>query len=156
MNNDLDSLNGQFDALQSRADAFSRLLENQVGHALDALVVKGASLQSVMGSLYQNLLTVATQLAVINPALNTVFGSNRSTLDSAGGSGILGGVTTGLEGVFGSLFGSGSASAAPAASASGSPVTVNIQTANAQSFTASSAQVSAAIADAVRRGQTLR
>lgn len=147
------SYNAQFDALESRTAAFSRLLENQVGHALDKLLVKGTSLQSVMDNLYGNLLSVATQLAAINPTLNAVFGSNRSTLDSTTG-GLFSGLTGGLESVFGSLFG-GSTSAAPTTQ-NANAVTVNIQTANAQSFAASQGQVSAAIADAVRRGQSLR
>lgn len=146
---------GIFGQLVPELSGFSTVLESRIGTALDRLIVKGGNFSDVIAGLNNSLLNAATQLSVINPLLNAGFGAGRSTTRSRidnGGSGLFSSLAGGIGDLFSGWFGGGAASTTN----NTGNVTVNIQTPNAQSFSASQGQVSAAISDAVQRGMTLR
>lgn len=153
MDRDLSSTSASVAQLNAQLTGLSNLLENQVGKALDNVVTRGKSFEDVLGMIRGNLLQVVAQLGIVNPLLNGLFGSSRTTIGDTTG-GLLSSATGALSDLFGSVLGS-AASSSSTTTNNTTPVTVNIQTANAQSFAASSGQVSAGIAEAVRRGQSL-
>lgn len=177
---------GLFNQAVPELSGFSRVLEQQVGRSLDRLINGGARFNDVVVSMRQNLLQVVTQLGIINPLLNGLFGANRSTMaDVPAGGGL-------LSSVFGSLFGNGyggqRALGGPVNAgraylvgeqgpemfvprgagnivpmrggagmgAGGAVINVTIATPDPQRFRESSGQISALMLDAVRRGQRLR
>jgi hypothetical protein len=176
---------GVFNKALPELSGFSRVLEQQVGRSLDKLISGGGSFNDVMASVRENLLQIVTQLGVINPLLNGLFGSNKSTIaDVPSGSGVLSDLFSGIGSLFSGTAGSARALGGPVQAGraflvgeqgpeiftpnsngnisamrnagSGSAVNVTISTPNPQSFRQSSGQISALLLDAVRRGQRLR
>lgn len=173
---------GLFNQALPELSGFSRVLEQQVGRSLDRLINGGAKFGDVIASVKSNLLQVVTQLGVINPLLNGLFGAGRSTIaDVPAGEGLLSGIISGLGGLFGGqralggpvnagrayLIGEqgpemfvpqGAGSVVPLRNAGGSNATINVSivTPDPQRFRESSGQISAMLLDAVRRGQRLR
>lgn len=137
----------------SEAERLSRSFGSALGDAMQAGIVRGASLGDVLRGLGLRLSEIALS-AALRP-VETAFGSIFSKL---------------TMGALGASPFSGSGLAAPAALASGvpaaapvpdaralappaAPVTVNIATPDAESFRRSEAQVSAALARVVSRGR---
>lgn len=139
----------------TEAERLSRRFGSALGDALEAGIVRGASLSDVLKGLASRLSEIALS-AALKP-VESAFGSLFSGLTR----GVLGGVSpvsgAGLAapaGLQASLSARGSATTpAPAAGQSFAPVVVNIATPDAESFRRSEAQVSAALARAVARGR---
>ena len=96
--------------LDDVANSFAQSFDT-IGNAISQSLVTGKAVDwgNVMSSVAQQVLNEFLKLAVINPLLNSIFGSNRSTLFDMFGSG--GGGTSGgggLFGLLGNLFGGGS------------------------------------------------
>lgn len=177
---------GVFNKALPELSGFSRVLEQQVGRSLDRLINGGARFADVFASVRDTMLQVVTQLGIINPLLNGLFGAGRSTIaDVPAGQGLLSGLFSGIGGLFGAA-GTQRALGGPvqagraylvgeqgpeifvpqasggvqpmrqATSGSGPVINVSIATPDPQRFRESSGQISALLLDAVRRGQRLR
>lgn len=93
---------GVFNQALPELSGFSRVLEQQVGRSLDRLINGGARFSDVMLSVKDNLLQVVTQLGIINPLVNGLFGAGRTTIaDVPAGDGLLSGIFSSIGGLFG-------------------------------------------------------
>lgn len=141
----------------TEAERLSRRFGSALGDALEAGIVRGASLSDVLKGLASRLSEIALS-AALKP-VESAFGSLFSGLTR----GVLGGVSpvsgsglaapAGLQASLGAQSSVASNVSSAAAGVAASPVVVNIATPDAESFRRSEAQVSAALARAVARGR---
>lgn len=145
---------GGGDALDTLSDQMARLdrvtaqFGRSLSRALAGGIAQGRSFDEILRGLGERLIEISLR-AAFKP-LESSFGSLVSSLTG----GLTGAFTGGSGGLFADLAGAASgASASAAAAAPGFAVTMNITTPDAESFRRSEAQVSAALARAVARGQ---
>ncbi len=159
-----DSLEGG-DAVQALTSQMARLdqITGQFGRslarALAAGVIQGKSFDDVLRSLGDRLIEISLK-AAFKPLETGISGMLSGLI--RGATGLLTGGITGGGGVFGDLFGGGNAMGGSGVFGGGNPgaglasgVTVNmaVTTPDAESFKRSEAQIGAALARAVTRGQ---
>lgn len=93
---EINRLNTKLQTVEGRlenARGASSLLESQVGRALDRLLIKGQGLEDIVRAVNSSLIDTVNRMGVINPILNQIFGSQKSTVSSS------------LSGIFGNLLG---------------------------------------------------
>lgn len=143
----VNELSGQMSTLENVTAQFGRTLSRSLAQG----IAQGKSFEDILQGMGDKLIRMSLNTAFqpLESVVNGLFGALSGSASNLV-SGVLGGTSGGgLTGVFG---GAGLAASAPAAQA---PMTVNmtISTPDAESFRRSEAQVSAALARAVARGQ---
>ncbi len=140
----LDGLSGQMARLESITGQFGRTLS----HSLAQGIAQGKGFEEILHGLGDRLLQISLNAAFkpLEGVMNGVFGA------LGGAAGSLVSATLGGGGSPG-LFGSGLPNALPGPAAAPMTIHMAISTPDAESFKRSEAQISAALARAVARGQ---
>lgn len=141
-------LSGQMSTLENVTARFGQTLSKSLVQG----IAQGKSFEGILQGMGDKLIRMSLNAAFqpLESVVNGLFGALSGTAGNLV-SGALGGVASGgLTGVFG-----GAAMAAPGGAKPAAPMTINmaISTPDAESFRRSEAQVSAALARAVVRGQ---
>lgn len=151
INNKLATIEQRLD----RARGANTILESQVSRTIDQLIVKGQGLDSVIKSVNASLLNTVNRLGIVNPLVNQLLGSNKTTIGGVDDS-VIGSLGSSLSSFFGSLFGASESSSSPVASPITGRAISPADVPPSNSFSRSSSQISATLADAVARGNLLR
>lgn len=149
----LQGLTGQM----ARLDAITTQFGRSLSRAMAAGIVQGRSFDEILRGLGQRLIEISLR-AAFQPLETGISGLMNSLVGSV--TGIFDGKGSGSSSLLSGMFGTGSTGQLPlfgapsrAASAPGVTVHMTVATPDADSFRRSEAQVSAALARAVARGQ---
>jgi hypothetical protein len=144
----LDGLSGQMSRLEGITGQFGRTLSKSLVQG----IAQGKSFEDVLQGLGDKLIKMSLNTAFkpLENAIDGLFGALTGTATGLISGALAGATGGGLGRGGGGLF---SAPAAPASAAGSVVVNMAVTTPDAASFKASEAQVSAALARAVARGQ---
>lgn len=177
---------GEFQKLNDQMRSFKDSLARDFGKAITGAIKDGDGFIGFFDRLRGSLEDLVIQLAVVNSALNVLFGGSRGELSAIGGlgasgrnDGLLGDLTSGILGLFEARAFGGPVNAGQPylvgergpelfmpqtagrinptiGGGGGVNITMNVTTPDVSSFRASQAQIAASMMDAARRAQRIR
>jgi phage-related minor tail protein len=149
---------GALTSQMTRLDSVTNQFGRSLSRALSAGIIQGKSFDDILRSLGQKLIEISLRAAFkpLETGITSLLGGLTSSLTGALSGGASGGSL--VSGLFGgspasALSGLGGGLAAAAAPKAGVTVNMAVSTPDAASFARSEAQISAALARAVSRGQ---